>query len=231
MASAKNASTVKEVPQTLQGHIFYGLKLDEKQERFRDAIWSPDIDIVFANAGAGCGKTLIAAATANLLVKYGRYDNITYITSPCSDKQGSLPGDITQKSSVYFEPFYQALTTIGLNPMQVINNESLVNQKAGTAYITCITHTYLRGSNLDGVIILDETQNFTEPELRKVLTRSCEGAKIICIGHSGQIDIPKQLSGFERCINHFKDYDRVEVCELTTNYRSWVARHADLPWA
>lgn len=230
MAAVKKTATTREVPQTLRDHIFYGLKLDAKQAAFRDAIWSPDIDIVFVNAGAGCGKTLIATATANLLVNYERYKSITYITSPCSDAQGFLPGTLTEKSAVYFEPFYQALITIGLIPAQVINDETLSNQKNGTGYINCITHTYLRGSNLDGVVILDETQNFKEPELRKVLTRCCEGAKIICIGHSGQADIPRQLSGFERCINHFRGLDRVAVCDLDTNYRSWVAQHADLAW-
>lgn len=230
MANKKSYSPIIEAPENLNEHIFYGLKLDEKQLTFRDAIWSPDIDIIFCNAPAGTGKTLIATATANLLVKYGRYQNITYVTSPCADRQGFLPGTITEKSSVYFEPIYQALVAIDIDPAHVLTDEALVNQKNGTGYIKCLTHTYLRGSNLDGVIITDETQNFTEQELRKVLSRSGVGAKIICIGHTGQIDIAHSASGFKRCIDHFKDYDRVAVCELTNSYRSWVAQHADLPW-
>lgn len=230
MATVKKATAPKETPKTLKDHIFYGLTLDEKQTAFRDAIWDQNIDIVFANAGAGCGKTLIATATANLLVQFDRYKSITYITSPCSDAQGFLPGTLTEKSAVYFEPFYQALITIGLNPFQVINGETLSNQKNGTGYINCITHTYLRGSNLDGVVILDEAQNFKESELRKVLTRCCDGAKVICIGHSGQIDISAHLSGFTKCIEHFKGLDKVAVCDLKENYRSWIAQHADLPW-
>ena len=66
----------KECPVTLEQHPFYGLQLDDEQKIFRDAIWSPDNDIVFCDAMAGCGKTLIAVATANLLVQYGRYDGI-----------------------------------------------------------------------------------------------------------------------------------------------------------
>ena len=44
-------------PATLEGHCFYGLKLDDEQKVFRDAIWNPDVDIVFCNAKAGTGKS------------------------------------------------------------------------------------------------------------------------------------------------------------------------------
>lgn len=67
-------------PETLENHIFYGLQLDEQQKEFRDAIWSTNKLIVFCDAKAGSGKTTIATATANLLVKYGRYKNIAHRT-------------------------------------------------------------------------------------------------------------------------------------------------------
>ena len=72
-----------DVPETLENHPFYGLELDEEQQKFRDAIWSKDKPIVFCNAKAGTGKTTIATGVANLLVKYGRYNGIVYISSPC----------------------------------------------------------------------------------------------------------------------------------------------------
>lgn len=82
---------------------FYGISLDEEQRVFRDAIWNPDIDVVFVDARAGSGKTLIATATANLLVQAGYFDKLIYIVSSYGEKrQGYLPGDLTQKSEVYF---------------------------------------------------------------------------------------------------------------------------------
>ena len=129
---------------------FYGISLDEEQRVFRDAIWNPDIDVVFVDARAGSGKTLIATATANLLVQAGYFDKLIYIVSSYGEKrQGYLPGDLTQKSEVYFEPFYQALIKCGVDPNKVINDETMVNQKNGTGYITCLTHTFLRGTNLN----------------------------------------------------------------------------------
>lgn len=219
-----------EAPATLEGHPFYGFMLDEQQKTFRDAIWNPDIDIVFCNARAGTGKTTVATGVANLLVQYERYDGIVYIMAPYGErKQGWLPGSITEKSSVYFEAFYQALINCNVNPHTAINDESMVNQKNGTGYITCITDTYLRGTNLDDkVIILDEAQNYTTSQLKKTLTRVGTNAKVIVIGHDLQCDLPNPAdSGFVKYIEHFRDKERAAVCELTINHRGWISQHAD----
>lgn len=219
-----------EIPATLNDHPFYGLQLDEEQRLFANAIWSPDIDIIFCNARAGTGKTTVATGVANLLVQYGRFSNLVYIMSPYGErKQGWLPGTITEKSSVYFEAFYQALITCGVNPMTAINDESMVNQKNGTGFITCITDTFLRGTNLDdAVIILDEAQNYTASQLQKTLTRVGKKAKVIVIGHELQCDLehPNE-SGFMRYIKHFQGQERAAFCELTTNHRGWISQHAD----
>ena len=231
MAKTNNKQTVKlDAPRTLDDHPFYGLKLDDEQKIFRDAIWNPNIDIVFCNAKAGTGKTTVSTGVANLLYEYGRYDGIVYIMSPYGErKQGWLPGTITEKSSVYFEAFYQALVECGVNPNTAINNESIVNQKNGTSYITCITHTFLRGTNLNNkVIILDEAQNYTVSELKKTLTRIGDNSKVIVIGHTLQCDLDRpQESGFMKYIEHFKDMPRATTCELTVNHRGWISQHAD----
>ena len=74
-ASHKSSNTYyKDRPQKIEDCLFYGLELDDEQFQFANAIWSPDIDIVFCNARAGTGKTTIAAGVANLLVQYGDFD-------------------------------------------------------------------------------------------------------------------------------------------------------------
>ena len=101
---------IRDAPATLDNNQFYGIQLDDEQRVFRDAVWNKDIDIVFVNSRAGTGKTTVATGVANLLVQYGRYDGIVYIMAPYGErKQGWLPGTLTEKSSVYFEAFYQAL--------------------------------------------------------------------------------------------------------------------------
>ncbi len=222
--------TYYDPPETLTDHPFYGMVLDEEQKTFRDAIWSPDVDIVFCNAKAGTGKTTVAAGVAKMLVEYGRYNQIIYIMSPCGDrKQGWLPGTITEKSSVYFEAFYQACLTCKINPQSDFNTESMVNQKNGTGYITCITDTYLRGSTFDNaVVIIDEAQNYTLSQLKTTLTRIKDSSKVIVIGHDKQCDLENpNASGFLKYLEHFKGRQRAAVCNLTTNHRGWISQWAD----
>lgn len=221
-------------PDTLDNHPFYGLTLDEEQKVFRDAIWSKDIDIVFCNSRSGGGKTLISVATANLLVQYGIYSRLIYVCSPCGNERrlGYLPGTISQKSEVLYEPLYSALEALGINPFTTIDDGSLVSQKYdGAGYIKPLTDVYLRGCNLDNsVILIEETQNVEFHLLKKILTRVCKNTKVVCIGHDGQIDLQdRDSSGFVRYIEWFKakNDNRVAFCELNQVHRSWIAEYAD----
>lgn len=220
-----------DAPKTLKDHPFYGLELDDEQIEFRDAIWNPDNLIVFANSKAGTGKTLIAVATANLLVQYGVYDGIVYVVSPVQEeKSGFLPGDADSKTKVYTAPLYDALTKLDIVPFNVINQESIMNQKDGTGYIDCVSHLWLRGCNLEKkIVIVEESQNFYQDELKKVLTRISDTSKTIVIGHSGQCDLYHypERSGFVPYIEHFKEEPYAQVCNLTINHRGRVSTHAD----
>ena len=217
-------------PDKLDKFPFYGYELDDEQLIFANSIWDSGKDIIFCNACAGTGKTTVATGVANMLVKYGFYENIIYIMSPYGErKQGWLPGTITEKSSVYFEAFYQALKNCDINPMTSINDDTMVNQKTGRGYITCITDTFLRGSTLDNaVVIIDEAQNYTTAQLKKTLTRIGSHSKVVVIGHDLQCDLDNpRLSGFIKYLNHFKTKERTAICSLTTNHRSWISQYAD----
>ncbi len=209
---------------------FYGLRLDEQQKVFVGSILDPEKTIVFCNAKAGTGKTTLAMGAANLLVKDNRneLDGIVYIVSPYGEqKQGYLPGSVTEKSEVYFEPAYQAIIECNLTPTVVVCNASMTSKKQGDAYIKMLTHTFLRGVNLENkVVILDEAQNFTVEELKKVLTRIHDSCKVIVVGHTGQVDISGR-SGFSRYIQHFAKAEKCAVCELTINHRGWLSSYAD----
>ena len=210
--------------------MFCGMKLDEEQKAFRDACVESDVKIVFCDAAAGSGKTTIAMGAGYVLVKDGRneLDGIVYIVSPYGEgKQGYLPGSITEKSEVYFEPAYQAMVEVGMNPNTDVCSESMASRKRGEAYVKLLTHTYLRGTNLQRkVVIIDEAQNFTTGELKKVLTRIHDSCKVIVIGHRGQQDTAGE-SGFGRYMDHFGGEAQCRICKLSRNYRGWISSHAD----
>lgn len=230
MAKKNTTDSYAKLPENFNDRPFYGLTLDEEQLVLANTIISPDIDIVFVNAKAGTGKTTIATGAANILVQCGKYGGIIYVMSPYGErKQGWLPGTITEKSSVYFEAFYQAMVQCNINPNTAVNDDSMVNQKNGTGYITCITDTFLRGSNLnDAVVIIDEAQNYTVQQLKKTLTRIGTNTKVIVIGHDQQCDLEDpSLSGFVRYMEHFREKPRAAVCTLSVNHRGWISTWAD----
>lgn len=232
-----STGVITNPPETLDDHIFYGMKLDPEQKVFRDMIYDPEKEIIFCEARAGSGKTTIAVATAVLMVELGLYKNIVYVMHSVGDAQGFLPVTISEKSAVWFEPLYQALIAANKVPYMVINDESMTNQKNSSGFVTAITDTYLRGSNIgaDGktILIIDETQNYDEGSLRKVLTRACKGTKVIVLGNTVQCDLGKwRESGFEKCMAHFlaQGDERVGKCELKTCHRSFIADVADQNW-
>lgn len=240
MAARKPKTTdFSNPPANLNEHLFYGLTLDDKQKIFRDMIWNEDINAVFCDAKAGSGKTLIAVATAVLLYKYGIYKGIHYIVAANAEgRQGFLPGTQQEKTAPYLQGLWSALETIGEWPEKVIKgvNQNPEAEKDGSCYITAESSTFLRGANIGSsakkIVIIDESQNFTIPDLRKTLTRICDGSKAIVIGHQLQTDIAWQSSAFGPCLEHFrsKNDPRFAFCELSTCHRSLVAQVADEPW-
>lgn len=226
--------TLDKAPETLESHVFYGLTLDEEQKYFRDCIWDPEKLVVICNAKAGTGKTTISLGTANLLVRYGRYDGIVYIMAPTQEqKQGYLPGGVEEKSAPYMEPLVEAMITLSIPPSALVNDCSMDNLKNGDAYIRFTVDTYLRGCNFENkVIIVDESANFYFDEMKKVLTRIHDSCKVIIIGHDGQCDLfkHKERSGFVPYLEAFekiKDDPRVAICNLSTNHRGWFSTFCD----
>ena len=223
-------------PKTIDGHPFYGLKLDEQQLIFAEAIWNPDIDIVWCNAKAGCGKTVVSLGVANMLVKYGLFDNIVWLINPTQEQAlGYRPGTTEEKVAPYMASLYDAAVRLGINPYTDIEICTDDWGQKKTGYIECITPIFLRGRNIPTgqndrtILICDECQNMYIDQIQTVLTRVNSGAKVIMIGHTGQCDLyhNPERSGFAPFIELFKNQPKSQICELTQNHRGWISQHAD----
>lgn len=230
----QNNISRETAPANLKDSIFYGLKLDEEQKIFRDAIYDPNNLVVVCNAKAGTGKTTISLGVANLLVQYGFYDGIVYIAFPTQEqRQGYLPGTAEEKNAPYMEPLVEALYTLNIVPEQVLISESNIQaMKNGTAYIQFITDTYLRGCNFENkIVIVDEAQNSYYDTLKKTLTRLHDNCKLVLIGHTEQCDLYKhqEKSGFRPYLKAFSECEdsRVQICNLSINHRGWISTFCD----
>jgi predicted ribonuclease YlaK len=215
-----------------KNNLLFGFanKLTNEQRVYVDAIF--DNQMIAVDAKAGTGKTTLAVAASRVMEA-----ELVYIFSPVEEgKMGFRPGTQEDKELAYIQPLVDALLEINENPAQVIcSEENIDNLKNGNVWVFPKSHIFARGTNLKGtserpkVIIIDEAQNFTKSELKKVLTRIHDAfTTVILIGHDGQIDLENPRdSGFRRVIDHFKDEPYVAICQLTINFRGKLAQKAD----
>lgn len=215
------------MPLPQSAELFFGLDLTDEQRKYADSIFDNQLTIV--NAPAGTGKTTIAVGCALILGK-----PLVYTFSPVEERVlGATPGTLEEKEAKYITPLLDALEEIGEDPRFALYREEDLDLIKEQAWVTAKSHVFMRGSNIkDSVLIIEESQNMTRGELKKILTRVHDSTKVIMIGHDGQCDLKKpEKSGFIPYIEHFKDEDYVGVCELTINHRGILANRADeLKW-
>ncbi|QHZ58620.1 PhoH family protein [Brevibacillus sp. NSP2.1] len=204
-------------------NMFFGFapKLTAEQREYVDSIFDRQLTIV--NAKAGTGKTTLAVAAAKLIGK-----PLLYVFNPTEERRmGYRPGTQEEKESSYVQPLVDALLAIDENPTQAIAGQS-TSKYGSSAWVTAKSHVFARGTNIRGMtVIIDEAQNFTRSDLRKVLTRIHDDCTVILIGHTGQCDLVGSKSGFADYIEHFRDKPYAHVCQLTVNFRGRLATDAD----
>lgn len=157
-----------------------------------------------------------------------------YTFSPVEEGSiGHTPGTVEEKEAKYIQPLLDALAEIREDARFAIKSEKNPDIINDQAWITAKSHTFLRGSNIkDSTLIIDESQNLTRGELKKVLTRVHDTTKVIMIGHDKQCDLKDaKKSGFIPYLEHFRDEPYAQVCELNRNFRGELAQRADeLTW-
>jgi phosphate starvation-inducible PhoH-like protein len=82
--------------------------------------------------------------------------------------------------------------------------------------IEIVPLAFMRGRTLNqAVIILDEGQNTTIPQMKMFLTRMGNGSKIIVTGDVTQVDLPKQTrSGLTDAVNRLRDVEQIAIVYL-----------------
>ena len=82
----------------------------------------------------------------------------------------------------------------------------------------------MRGRTLnDAVIILDEGQNATVPQMKMFLTRMGQNARIVVTGDTSQVDLPPEtVSGLADAVERLGDIPGIGVTRLD---RSDIVRH------
>jgi phosphate starvation-inducible PhoH-like protein len=141
-------------------------------------------ELVFGLGPAGTGKTFLAVAHGAGLLLRGEVDRLI-VSRPAveaGERLGFLPGDLTEKVDPYMAPVWEALTDI-------LGAEQL-RRRREKGEIEVAPIAFLRGRTLaHAFVIVDEAQNATRLQMKMVLTRLGEGARMVVTGDPTQIDL------------------------------------------
>lgn len=144
------------------------------------------LDVNFGIGPAGTGKTYLAVACAVNALEKDEIRRIVLVRPAveAGEKLGFLPGDLAQKVDPYLRPLYDALyEMLGFEQVARLIDRNII-EVAPLAY--------MRGRTLnDAFIILDESQNTTQEQMKMFLTRIGFGSKAVITGDVTQIDLPQ----------------------------------------
>ncbi len=162
-------------------------------------------DINFGIGPAGTGKTYLAVATAVEALEKQLVSRIVLVRPAveAGEHLGFLPGDLAQKVDPYLRPLYDALyDCLGAD---------VVARLIERQVIEVAPLAYMRGRTLNhAVVILDESQNTTQQQMKMFLTRLGFHAKAIITGDVTQVDLPKTTpSGLVQAIRLLQDIPQI----------------------
>lgn len=186
------------------------------QNRYLQAL--RDNALVFCVGPAGTGKTYLAVSMAVSSLRQGRTKKIILVRPAveAGEHLGFLPGDLEAKINPYLRPLLDALHD--LMPYDQIR------RYIDNDLIEIAPLAYMRGRTLnDAVIILDEGQNATVPQMKMFLTRMGQNARIVVTGDVTQVDLPPETnSGLADAVDRLSDVPGVAAVTLD---RSDIVRH------
>ena len=186
------------------------------QARYLDALARHDL--VFSLGPAGTGKTFLAVAHGAGLLMSGEVERLI-ITRPAveaGERLGFLPGDLIEKVDPYMAPVLEALT-------EILGAEQL-RRRRDRGEIEVAPIAFMRGRTLaHAYVIVDEAQNASRLQMKMVLTRLGEGARMAVTGDPSQVDLPNITdSGLAHAVSILEGIEGVAVVRFTAED---VVRH------
>jgi len=210
----------------------YGIEPRNAEQIFSlDALMRPEVQLVALTGKAGTGKTLLALAAA---LEQRRSFHQIYLARPvvplANRDIGFLPGDIKSKIDPYMEPLWDNLSVIKHRFAPESKEHAKINELVQNEKLIITALAFIRGRSLSNIcFIVDEAQNLTPLEVKTIITRAGEGAKIVFTGDVYQIDSPyldAQSNGLTYLIDRMKGQRIFAHVNLVKGERSHLAELA-----
>jgi phosphate starvation-inducible PhoH-like protein len=192
--------------------IKYNVQLNDEQKEAKRLIIENQIVIITGRAG--CGKSLVCAQVALDFLNKKQCDMVyvTRATIEVGNSLGFLPGALEDKFNPYLEAFQENLTKC----YDKAKIEALVADKKILAYPV----QFIRGKTVDDVLIVEEAQNLSKPQMLAILTRLGKTGKIIINGDMEQQDTKDAINGLAYAIEISKKISDIKWMKLKENHRS-----------
>jgi len=207
----------------------WGLSARNLQQQFAlELLLRPDIQLVTMLGQAGTGKTLLALAVGLQLVaeeKKFRRMMVSRPIMPLGKDIGYLPGSKDEKLESWMQPILDNLQYL-VDP-KLEHSSDKIDYLFDTGVLEMEAVTYIRGRSLPKLyIIVDEAQNLTPHEVKTVVSRAGEGAKVVLTGDAYQIDNPyldASSNGLTYVVERFKEQGIYGHVTLAKSERSNLA--------
>jgi PhoH-like ATPase len=210
----------------------WGVKPLNIEQRFAlELLLNKDISLVTLVGLAGSGKTMIALASAlqqTLEEKFYRRMLIARPVIAVGHDLGFLPGTKEEKLTNWMGAIYDNLSYLLEKPKGSLDTSDMDIQmliEEGLLEIEAVT--YLRGRTLPGLlIIIDDAQNLTPHEIKTIISRAGQGAKIILTGDPHQVDnyyLDSASNGLTNLVERFKTQPIFGHVTFTKSERSALA--------
>lgn len=204
------AENIEKAPP--KGKIKFDLTLSDEQKLAKTAILYHPYNFIMGKAGSG--KTLLAVQIA-LDMYFTRMVNKIIITRPTvsNEDNGYLPGSLAEK----MEPW---LVPIRSNMRKVYNKPHILEKMEKEENIELVSLSHFRGRTFDNaIVIVDEFQNLTKPQLGMVLGRLGKGSTMILTGDPQQIDLKFNNDSAIHDVPKLKGCEHVYQTVLKDNHR------------
>lgn len=203
---------------------------NKEQSYAVDALLNPAIKVVTIIGKAGTGKTLLAVAAGVFLTLDRKAFRRLLVSRPViamGKDIGYLPGDINEKLNPWMQPLYDAFDFLASARPAMKDIRDLI---ARGETISVEPLTYIRGRSIaQQFMVVDEAQNLTPLEVKTIITRVGQGAKIVFTGDIYQIDNPyvdSMSNGLTTLVEKFRPYPLAAHIVLSKGVRSEVAELA-----
>ena len=217
----------------LEKQPMYGVMPRNAEQTFAiHALSNPEIKLVTLQGVAGTEKTLLALSSAIEQAKNYKQILLARPIVPLSNKDiGYLPGDVKSKLNPYMEPLWDNLKYIKNQFKETEKAYKKIEEMVTKEKLLVTPLAYIRGRSLSNVFfIVDEAQNLTPHEVKTIISRAGENAKIIFTGDVHQIDSPyldSQSNGLSYLIDRFKGNSLFAHITLEKGERSELANLAN----